>query len=118
VVNVVRIRTAVGWTVGWFVVAGAASLPLATAAQPSSGNSCQFLPDPAWWAWTFRSTAWVSLAVSLPLACAVTAVLAWRTGLSARTCIAIGVGAGFAIALTSVVQSMASATCETKIQLG
>jgi hypothetical protein len=113
-----RIRTAVGWTVGWFVVAGAASLALAAVDMPSGGNPCQnVLSDPAWAAWLFRDTVWLSLAACLPVSTAVTAVLAWRTRMSARTCTAIGVGIGCVLVLAIVGQSMATVTCHLEIQL-
>jgi hypothetical protein len=114
-----RIRSAVGWTVGWFLLAGAASLPLGAVPMPSSGSPCHGFPtDPAWAAWLFRDTLWLSLAVYLPVSAGVTAVLAWRTSRSVRVCTAIGVGVGFVLVLANVVQSMATATCTMHIQLG
>ena len=116
--DVSRIRTAVGWTIAWFVIAGVVSLPLAAVKMPYGGDPCRNLfADPAWAAWIFRDVLWFSLAVCLPVSAAITAVLAWRSELSVRRCTAIGAGIGLALVLASVVSSMATATCRVEIHL-
>jgi hypothetical protein len=111
-----RIRTAVGWTIVWFVVAGEVSLPLAWVRMPHGGSPCQDLwAHPGWAIWVMRDTLWFSMAVVLPVSVALAAALAWRTGLSTRRCTAIGAGIGAGLVLTSVVTSMFNVTCGVDI---
>jgi hypothetical protein len=111
-----RMRTGLRWTLGWYLVAGLVSLPLAAVAMPSRGSPCgQVFPDPAWAAWLFRGVLWFSLAVFLPVSAGVTALLVWRTGRSARTCAAIGAGTGFVLVVVNVIWSMATAYCYVEI---
>jgi hypothetical protein len=112
VLDLSRIRAAVGWTLSWYLVAGLLSVPLAAVRMPSRGNPCEgLITDPAWVAWLFRDVLWLSLAASLPVSAAVMAVLVWRSGLSGKTCAAIGVGVGFILVLATLGYSMATATC-------
>ena len=115
-VDVPRIKTAVGWTIAWFVIAGEASLPLASVDIPHGGNPCQNLyAQPGWAVWILRDALWLSMAFVLPVSIAIAGVLAWRTGLTTRTCIAVGVGIGAGLVLTSVVTSMVDVTCHVDI---
>jgi hypothetical protein len=111
-------RAGLGWTFRSYLVAALLSLPLVAVRMPSHGNPCErLITDPAWMAWLFRDVLWSSLVVFLPVSAAITAVIVWRSGLSARTSAAIAVGVGFVLVLANVGYSMATATCYTEIHI-
>src|SRR5262245_46359239 len=99
-------------------MAAEASLPLAAVNMPHGGNPCRNLyAQPGWAVWILRDTLWLSMAFVLPVSIAVAGVLAWRTGLATRRCTAVGLGIGAGLVLTSVVSSMATASCQLEIYL-
>lgn len=114
--DVSRIRASVGWTLCWYAVAGLLSVPLAAVRMPSRGDPCDGLvTDPHWMAWLFRDVLWISLVVFLPVSAAAVAVLVWRSGLSGKTCAAIGVGVGFILVSANLCYSWIMATCYSEI---
>jgi hypothetical protein len=116
VVDVAQIRTAVVWTVGWFLIAGAVSLPLAAVDVPL-GNTCETLhySEARGLVLVLRNALWLALAVSLPVSTVITAMLAWRSYLSVRRCITIGVGMGAILALATFCGSFINAGCSMAV---
>ncbi|MFI6257433.1 hypothetical protein ACIBCL_15215 [Micromonospora zamorensis] len=112
-----RIRAALGWTLLGYAVAGLATAPLAAAPMPSHAVPCEKITeDLAWSVWVFRDAVWLSLAFSLPVAALMTAALVWRPGMSAKGGAAVGLAVGLILAAVSVGYSIATATCGYDMQ--
>jgi hypothetical protein len=112
-------RAGLGLTLRWYVVAALLSLPLIAVRMPSHGDPCRTpITEPAWAAFVFRDVLWISMAVFLPISAAITAVIIWRSGLSARRSAAIGAGVGLILVLANVANSMATSTCYIEIHIG
>src|SRR5262245_8667550 len=79
--------------------------------QAHRRNQTSGVPHRSPLAWTVRVDGWISLAVYLPVAATFAALLAVLTGLSVRTCTAIGLGIGCVLALASLALSMAVSDC-------
>jgi hypothetical protein len=117
VANMAAVRGATRQTVSWYVALGLISVPLALVPRPSGGDPCARIPDPAWLAWLYRDVWWWSLAFTLPVAMAVTALVAWRSAWPPARATAIGVAAGLLIALAELTASVLTAYCVGRVEL-
>jgi hypothetical protein len=111
------VRGAIAQTVSWYVVAGLLSAPLVLVPRPTGGDPCARIPNPAWLAWLYRDVWWLNLAVTLPVAMAVTAVVVWRFAWPPARGTAVGVATGLVIALASLAVSVLRAYCVGQVEL-
>jgi hypothetical protein len=111
------VRGATAQTLSWYVAVGLLSAPLALVPRPTSGDPCTRIPDPAWLAWLYREAWWLDLAVTLPVAVAVTALVVWRFAWPPARGTAVGVATGLVLALTSLAGSVLTAYCSVQVDL-
>jgi hypothetical protein len=113
-----RTWTAVRWTGFCYLLVAVASVLLAAVPMPSHFLDCDRIAfDPAWAAWLFRDQLWLLLALTLPVACGVTAVVARLPGWPLARCVAVGLGVGFVLVSAVLLLSMATATCRVGIEI-